>query len=615
MPCLFDGTVATAPGVLTFRVYVNYIGNTVKSYTVKFKGGSPAIDEKMRYLSKDSEPTVVTVQTFARDTFGEPVAQRPSRRRSAPAGTTVPAARAGPRRRASSPPPPPPRPNPTLPSPVAAERFGGGGEPSFRSTYDSGRLVGGSDDDDESREDSGDDHEAPRKKKRQSFDALANKGRKRPIEDDGDSSDAGFRSTPGGCNSEADIITAETDLFHGGAKQFVEGWPAWKQACSSDEPQSVTVPVEFLDEVVGLLSSVGDATPGRGLVTALSEVLNSSALKASLGGTAKGRIDAGLTLYAELKAALRRKGDDSDDAEESDDDEGEPSEPSQSVKAHISRDVNSLIRCMFVLGSGDEARTRLLFERFVQDPTILEALRPAGGTDAHIIDNIAEIVASPWFQSKGSRRGDAQQLLDYVAACCASEQTAAKHLLRAVAERLGLSREAVRRGADEHGRILNEGPAARARKPRYDRRDATFVRDLSHSEEISRLDTNARRRKRVKTSDGYEWHEPHVLQCTRGEAAEQILRSDAYAKWQQLHKRTDGRPLAMSKSFVQQNLCPCLSDATFRECADPIKTGMLAWRLQRRRFLGRLGRERESAPRSSPGGPHAPHCPPSKPPH
>ena len=77
MPYLFKGTVATRPGVLSYRVYVYYRPDktTIKEYTVKFIGGKPPVDEKPRSLGNKREPTDSTVQTLARDTFGERVAE------------------------------------------------------------------------------------------------------------------------------------------------------------------------------------------------------------------------------------------------------------------------------------------------------------------------------------------------------------------------------------------------------------------------------------------------------------------------------------------------------------------------------------------------------------
>ena len=81
---------------------------------------------------------------------------------------------------------------------------------------------------------------------------------------------------------------------------------------------------------------------------------------------------------------------------------------------------------------------------------------------------------------------------------------------------------------------------------------------------------------RVSLEDGtVEMHEPHTLMMTRGDVAKTWLKSDGYRLWQLSNVNPEtGEPLEMSESRVLMNLCPCLRPPTWRECADPIKTGM-----------------------------------------
>ena len=70
-------------------------------------------------------------------------------------------------------------------------------------------------------------------------------------------------------------------------------------------------------------------------------------------------------------------------------------------------------------------------------------------------------------------------------------------------------------------------------------------------------------------------HEPHTLMMTRGDVAKAWLKSDGYRLWQLANVNPEtGEPLKMSESRVLMNLCPCLRPPTWRECADPIKSGM-----------------------------------------
>jgi hypothetical protein len=110
---------------------------------------------------------------------------------------------------------------------------------------------------------------------------------------------------------------------------------------------------------------------------------------------------------------------------------------------------------------------------------------------------------------------------------------------------------------------------------RYDTRDTDWIRDLCHEHEISRLDTFARRTVKVTCDDdSIEYHEPRTLMMTREDAVEYILNSEQCKAWKASHKRKDGSELTLSRSFVRQSLCPCLKDPDWRECADPIKTGL-----------------------------------------
>ena len=67
----------------------------------------------------------------------------------------------------------------------------------------------------------------------------------------------------------------------------------------------------------------------------------------------------------------------------------------------------------------------------------------------------------------------------------------------------------------------------------------------------------------------------HTRMMTCGDVARAFLKSDDYRLWQLSNVNPEtGEPLKMSFSRVLMNLCPCLRPPTWRECADPIKTGM-----------------------------------------
>ena len=115
-----------------------------------------------------------------------------------------------------------------------------------------------------------------------------------------------------------------------------------------------------------------------------------------------------------------------------------------------------------------------------------------------------------------------------------------------------------------------------SRATRYDKRDLGWITDLSHCEEIARLNTFSRKRKRVKYPDGHlEEHDEHTLCVTRSQAVDIILASQEYKDWQATHKRqkTD-EPLKISRTLVYSALCSCLKDPHWRECADELYTAL-----------------------------------------
>ena len=218
-------------------------------------------------------------------------------------------------------------------------------------------------------------------------------------------------------------------------------------------------------------------------------------------------------------------------------------------------------------------RTRLLFQRFGED-AFFDDWRDR--TNDVIVENIKTVVTSEKLQRKGTRPLPEQHALDAVAAFVASLKADKRRDARAIARATGLRRDTIARGAAERALIMEQGIRARKRAIRWDTRDYTALRDFCHLEEISRLDTNARHAVRVSLEDGtVEMHEPHTLMMTRGDVAKAWFKSDGYRLWQLSNVNPEtGEPLKMSESRVLMHLCPCLRPPTWRECADPIKTGM-----------------------------------------
>ena len=318
--------------------------------------------------------------------------------------------------------------------------------------------------------------------------------------------------------------------------------------------------------------------PTQGLVSALAQVLGS---RIDAPPVAKGRIRKGLELKQRLEAKEEKMAS-SEEESDSDDDVEEltrtgtkrkQSSLTVSARSNISRDVAALKEALFIIGSGSKERTRLLFQRFGED-AFFDAW--SDRTNDVVVENIRAVVTCEKLQHKGTRPLPEQHAIDAVAACVASSKSKKRRDARAIARATGLRRATIARGAVEREFIMERGIRARKRTKRWDTRDYSVVRDFCHLEEISRLDTNARHAVRVSLEDGtVEMHEPHTRMMTCGDVARAFLKSDDYRLWQLSNVNPEtGEPLKMSFSRVLMNLCPCLRPPTWRECADPIKSGM-----------------------------------------
>ena len=315
--------------------------------------------------------------------------------------------------------------------------------------------------------------------------------------------------------------------------------------------------------------------PGQGVLGALAVAINYRDVEAAFPNLApptKGRIKKGLDLLAEL--VRKQKAGESDSESDSGDDDGAKERLSTSAKVNISRDVDPVIKALFYAGAGDLERTKLILNRLLEHP-LLKGWRDDVPTQ--IVQNINALVKCEALETGGTRKRHVQRALDHLATFVATDSSKKKRCVRRIADLTGLPCEAISRGGEERAHVLEHGLRDSARVARYDTRDTDWIRDLCHEHEISRLDTFARRPVKVTCDDdSIEYHEPRTLNMTREDAVERILKSEQCKAWKASHKRKDGRELTLSRSFVHQSLCPCLKDPDWRECADPIKTGLTA---------------------------------------
>ena len=315
--------------------------------------------------------------------------------------------------------------------------------------------------------------------------------------------------------------------------------------------------------------------PGQGVLGSFAVAVNYRNVEAALPNLApatKGRIKKGFDLMNEL--VRKQKAGESDSESDSGDDDGAKERLSTSAKVNISRDVDPVIKALFYAGAGDLERTKLILNRLLEHP-LLKGWRDDVPTQ--IVQNINALVKCEALETGGTRKRHIQVALDHLSTFVATDSSKKKRFVRQIALLTGLPGEAISRGGEERAHVLEHGLRNRDRVVRYDTRDTDWIRDLCHEHEISRLDTFARRTVKVTCDDdSIEYHEPRTLMMTREDAVEYILNSEQCKAWKASHKRKDGSELTLSRSFVRQSLCPCLKDPDWRECADPIKTGLTA---------------------------------------
>ena len=245
------------------------------------------------------------------------------------------------------------------------------------------------------------------------------------------------------------------------------------------------------------------------------------------------------------------------------------------------RDVFQLRRALYVLGAGDPDRTALVYAKFCNEPKLRKARMVGrhGNVDTVCMDSLLRFFDNEATVTKGTRLLAMQRAIHHMLLMITPSNARERRVTKRIADRLNRRQEVIRNMSHERKKFEERGFRDYTRATRYDKRDLDWIRDMSHDEAISRLDTFAKKRVKVQYSDGHvEEHDQHTLVTTRRKAAEYILNSEQYREWQSANLRRGGpkrgQPLELSPSLVMAGLCGCLRDPHWRECADELKTAV-----------------------------------------
>ena len=178
---------------------------------------------------------------------------------------------------------------------------------------------------------------------------------------------------------------------------------------------------------------------------------------------------------------------------------------------NLYRDVAGVQKSLFVFGSGDEERTMRIYQSLITDP-LFKDWRGDADVDSFMIDTATALLYSGHCKSKGTRSTHVQRAIDHLLTFLTPANVAEQQMTRKIARRLGVLRKVISKACGLREKANERGLVDPKRIVRYDKRDYSFVRDLSHNEEVSRFNTFARKRKKVECEDGsVEFHDEHVL--------------------------------------------------------------------------------------------------------
>ena len=238
-------------------------------------------------------------------------------------------------------------------------------------------------------------------------------------------------------------------------------------------------------------------------------------------------------------------------------------------------DLDAAKEVLYARGGGNSNKTGEIFLGLARGAFRNLVQELPEGQVAH---NVKSFLNNPQFVSKGPRLKDEQQLMDAVRVAVVPPEPQAKAgEVQGIAAVLGQNHRPMHVAAERrsHGEQYFFSHSQRQR--RYDHRDGLryLIQDLSHDEEISRLDSNSKR-KMVQGPNGVEYHDRHTRLVAKEMAAKYIRSHPSFLFWMSQNKRRHGprrgEPLDVSDAFIVECLCKCLQEEGFRECADEIKS-------------------------------------------
>ena len=159
------------------------------------------------------------------------------------------------------------------------------------------------------------------------------------------------------------------------------------------------------------------------------------------------------------------------------------------------RDVTQLRRALYVLGAGDPDRTALAYAKFCNEPKLRKARMVGryGNVDTVCMDTLLHFFDNEATVTKGTRLLAMQRAIHHVLLMITPSNARERRVTKRRADRLNRRKEVIRNMPHERKKFEERGFRDYTRATRYDKRDLDWIRDMSHDEAISRLDTFAKK--------------------------------------------------------------------------------------------------------------------------
>lgn len=253
---------------------------------------------------------------------------------------------------------------------------------------------------------------------------------------------------------------------------------------------------------------------------------------------------------------------------------------------------------LFGAGAGKIDRTKLLVAALLRRPAVQRLLRNKQDVHEEKLALVAKAmlakakhVLKQLRSGRGTRSMGDQERFEIVMAALTPDDAADARMVRSIAELLDVHKKAVaralRRNMTANGDDNNFSRATtvrRARRKDFNARGRLLARTYWHSADVTRFDTNARKKKRQRVAKGkYVEHWRRIQYDTNQQVLDNFYASSEYAEY----IASGGPPI--SEAIFFQEKCWCIVKADHEECACPICTQMYEllrdWHQQRKEWF------------------------------